>query len=287
MEIQTSSYTFTSESTSLSSIYDPNIFDNGPYSIYSNGRTVTVEWGRKIFKETRNFTYKFDPNTIFKETLVPSCSVDNTIDFNFTVTTLEGQAIPGWIQFNSSAFTLSGTTPELKYGETYSFQLISNWTEIPFTYTNQTITIEVEGLILPATTAGTIAIATIQGQIAVVGLLSIVTSVLNESSPTSFWAIVNQLQVILLMLLIDDYTPEDINKYIEELGFMMFNFNFLPFEETPGISIATDWLEFGEPFDKVEKLGLDSLSTFINNISLIITFIGLFILHMTLKLSVC
>ena len=67
----------------------------------------------------------------------------------------------------------------------------------------------------------------------------------------------------------------------------MCNFNFISVEDAPGISVSTDWMTFGEPFDKVEKLGFDSLSTFVNNISLFLSFIGLFALHMTLKLFLC
>ena len=221
MEIQTASYTLTTKSASLSNDVNSVFIDEGPYSMSTNNRTVTVVWGKNIFEQTQNFTFKFEANTIFKETLVPSCSVDDTVDFSFTVTSADGQEIPDWIQFNDTDLTLSGTTPELDFDETFSLHLFSNWTDIPFPNTTQVITIEVKGLVLSATTAGAVAVVATQGQTAAIGALSLAASVLNGSSPITLWAIISQLQIIILMLLIDDYTPEDINKYIEGVGFIM------------------------------------------------------------------
>jgi len=287
MESQTASYTLTTKSLSLSNDVNPAFIDRGPYSMTDNNRTVTVVWGRNIFEETQNFTFNFEANTTFKEILVPSCSVDDTVDFSFTIASTDGQAIPDWIEFNETDLTLSGTTPELDYDETFSYHLFSNWTDIPFPNTTQTITIEVKGLVLPATTAGAVAVAATQGQTAAIGALSFGTSVLNGSPPITLWAIISQLQIIILMLLIDDYTPEDINQYIEGVGFIMCNFNFIPFNKAPGISVSTEWMTFGDPFGKIKKLGFNSLSTFVNNISLLISFIILFTLHMILKSFIC
>ena len=287
MENQSASFTFTDKSPSISTIPNPSLSAQGTYTTSSQTLTTTVEWGRKVYEETQNFSFNYKPKTKFSETLIPSCSVDDSIDFTFSLVTSEGEESPDWIRLDNQGSSITGTIPNVKFGETYTFYLISNWTEIPFTYTNQTVTIEVERAILSSTTAGAIALMSTQGQVAASGVVSVATSVLNGTPPTSLWAIMNQLQVIILTLLIDDYTPEDINQYIEGVGFVMFNFNFLPLEDAPGISIPTNWMDFGEPFDKAEKLGFDSLSTFVNNLSLFLAFIGLSILHMSLKLLVC
>ena len=63
----------------------------------------------------------------------------------------------------------------------------------------------------------------------------------------------------------------------------MFNFNFIPVTDIPYVDIPTDWMTFGDPFDKVEKLGFNSISTFVNNVSLLLSFIVIFIIHMLLK----
>jgi len=110
---------------------------------------------------------------------------------------------------------------------------------------------------------------------------------MNGSPPVSLWFILNQLQMTILVLLIDDFTPDDINEYLEGLGFVMFNFNFIPFKQLPGLNLPTDWMDFAQPNEKIEALGLESGSTLVNNISLISTFLITAAIHLTLKCIPC
>ena len=283
MESNTSSYSL---STQVPTLTGPSGLPLEPHAnspISGLIDTPAVVWETKVYEETRSFSFNFDANTTFNETLVPSCSIDGTITFTFNIISADGQNIPNWIKFNDTDFTLTGSIPESYEDQTYSLNLISNWTEQPVGVTSQSITIEVKSLPSPVTAAAKVAVGVAQGQTAAGGVLAGINSILNGSSPTSLWAIVDQLQMVILLLLIDDYTPEDINEYLGGVGFVMFNFNFIPVTDIPYVDIPTDWMTFGDPFDKVEKLGFNSISTFVNNVSLLLSFIVIFIIHMLLK----
>ena len=283
MESNTSSYSLSSQVPTLTG---PSAVAHTPFTnsaVTSLFVTPTIIWETKVHSETQSFNFKFDANTTFNETLVPSCSIDNTITFTFNVTSANGQAIPDWIEFNDTDFTLTGSIPESYEDQTYSLNLISNWTELPLGETSQSIVIEVKGLPSPITTAAKVTIGVAQGQVAAGGVLAGINSLANGSSLTTLWAIIEQLQMVILLLLIDDYTPEDINEYLGGVGFVMLNFKFIPAADIPYVDIPTDWMTFGDPFDKIEKLGFNSISTFVNNVSLFLSFIVLFIVHMLLK----
>jgi len=61
------------------------------------------------------------------------------------------------------------------------------------------------------------------------------------------------------------------------------NLDFIPVVDIPFVDIPVDWMEFDQPLEKLEKLGFDSRSTFVNNVSLIVSFIGVILLHIFIK----
>lgn len=75
------------------------------------------------------------------------------------------------------------------------------------------------------------------------------------------------------MMIIDDHIPSDVTEFSEGTSFAMFNFDFIPAAEIPFIDIPVDWLNFGDPDEQIQSLGFESTSTFVNNFSLVVTFI--------------
>ena len=283
MELKTSSYTFTGQSASFGATTNPTLSPIGTLTVDNTLVSAVLVWETNVYEEAKTFEYEYKSNTTFQETLVSSCSVDGAVPIDYNITSADDQFVPDWINFNDTDLIISGTTPETLEDTTYNLNLFSNWTVQPLGNTNQSITIKIKGTKIPVTTSGKVAVAATHAQTAAVGAISVISSVLNGSAPTALWAIIQQLQMVILILLIDDYTPEDIDNYLEGVGFVMFNFNFIPATDIPFVDIPTDWMTFGDPFDKVEKLGFDSISTFVNNVSLLLSFILLFTIHMLLK----
>lgn len=128
--------------------------------------------------------------------------------------------------------------------------------------------------------------ATVTTQTAVaVGVgTSAATSAMNTSSPTTVWAICNQLQLLILFLLVDTYIPDDVKGLIEGQDFALFNFDFIPAADIPYINIPTEWMDFEQTDINLEKVGVNSRSTFTNIFSLLLTIIFLIVTHITVKL---
>lgn len=68
---------------------------------------------------------------------------------------------------------------------------------------------------------------------------------------------------------------------------IIFNLDFLPVIHLPGIEVPTDWMDFGETSKKLEKLGFNSKSTFVNNVAPFLTLILLLSFNIFLRLIPC
>jgi hypothetical protein len=56
--------------------------------------------------------------------------------------------------------------------------------------------------------------ATTTSAVAVSASAAIATSALKANSPMGLWSLFNQLQMLILLLLVDDFVPVDVNDYI-------------------------------------------------------------------------
>ena len=94
----------------------------------------------------------------------------------------------------------------------------------------------------------------------------------------------NQLQLLILLLLVDTYIPDDVQGFIQGQDFAMFSFDFIPSTKIPYIKIPTDWMEFEQSNEVLKDLGVASRSTFNNSFSLILVIIGIIALHVFIKI---
>lgn len=60
-------------------------------------------------------------------------------------------------------------------------------------------------------------------------LLSSTTSLMNMSSMSGLWIIINQFQVFTMLLFISQFLPVDIRMYITGVNVLQFSFKFMQF----------------------------------------------------------
>ncbi|CAI2384325.1 unnamed protein product [Moneuplotes crassus] len=113
--------------------------------------------------------------------------------------------------------------------------------------------------------------ASASSQAAVGGVIAAaaVNSALNMSSPAAIWAMANQLQLLLLLLLTKCSMPDKIIQFITGNRFASFSLDFLPLDSLPVISIPKGWLLKDQNIESLTEIGIESGSSFNNNFSLI------------------
>lgn len=97
-------------------------------------------------------------------------------------------------------------------------------------------------------------------------------AILSGAPPTGIWAIFHQLQFAILLLMIDSYTPNDINDFLRNQEFALLNFNFIPYDKLPIFEIPMSWTNTPQTNEKLSMLGLESQSTFTNHFFILFAF---------------
>jgi hypothetical protein len=211
--------------------------------------------------------YYSDPETI---------RIKERVDFEFSLSvtwstagesvthvlsSYNGNSIPEWVSINSSTGALFGTSPSVVSDSSYQFAVSTTSPEfngiIQKVITITVIRVEESNYAKIATTSTVIMNSL--GISTSVGIL-----VISGSSPAGIWAIINQIQILLLIITIDDHIPRDIEYYLRENILAMFDLSFIPLIDIPYFNYLAKYLD-GEQENRVaKKMMFDSRSTFTN-----------------------
>lgn len=110
-------------------------------------------------------------------------------------------------------------------------------------------------------------------------------ALVNMSSPVAIWAILNQMQLFLLLTLIQCGLPKDVEDYILGNKMASLSFDFFPVEEKTRSDTMLNWFDVAQTHEYLEKVGVKYGSTFRNNFSLLGMFMVVGVLHLLILLS--
>jgi len=179
--------------------------------------------------------------------------------------------LPNWVSIDQDS-KLTVNSPDLKANETFFFNV-----DTLVDFDSQTYTQIVELLVFPSIDKGENTtksknnlkkedaeggVLVSQAGIAVVAAGTIATSVFGLSSLQSLWAIVNIIQLTMLLPLTLAFIPDIVVQYLIGMSFVNFNFDAIPLRDFPVIVDIN--FEVNEGF--VSDMGLKSASTFVNHI---------------------
>jgi hypothetical protein len=247
--------------------------------------TVTYIEGTSWVENIVYFSSTQTITVIEKENFVISpevtCSTTG-VAVSYTLSQYNSEPVPIWATIDSSTGVLAGTAPEVNSSTSYSMYIDSTSSE--FTGASQKILIiKVEPeeasdfgqFIVTATT-----ILTIIGISA-----NILGSSLSRNSPVGLWALIDQIQLLILLMTIDDHVPVEVEYYLSENSFAIFNFGFIPILKLPFLSHFLDWFDDEESDEIAVKLGMDYKSTLLNHFSLLIILTIAFLLSLIIRVT--
>lgn len=108
-------------------------------------------------------------------------------------------------------------------------------------------------------------------------------SLLNFSSPATLWAMANQLQLYMFLLMTKSSLPVDVVGYITANKFASFSLGFLPINQIVFVNVPTVWLDTDQEYGELEEMGIDSGSAFNNNCAFLLTILLIIFTHIILK----
>ena len=83
--------------------------------------------------------------------------------------------------------------------------------------------------------------------------------------------------------MIDPFIPSNLKDYLESQGFSLVSFNFIPSGDLPLIDIPVDWMQSEQTNEVLKSLGIESRSTFVNNLSLMLMLGLIAFIHLMLR----
>ena len=90
---------------------------------------------------------------------------------------------------------------------------------------------------------------------------------LNSSSITCIWSLVNQAQTFFLLLLTRAYLPDDVKSVITGPSFALFPFDYIPFKRMWGFKSFLSYFDFELSNQTLDYFGIKSDSTIYNSSS--------------------
>lgn len=298
MNDATSSHPFITFTITLGSKANSTVTASSAHGGEAMIRSINSEWTSSIYEDETNDTISLPAATAISDELNLTCTI-GTASLTYTISQYDAYTIPSWISIDSSTGVLSGTSPTPASAKTFKFYVDSAWTDSPAPpgTVQKVVTVNVEAYVEPETETEEIPdkrsssdAAALFAQIAVgiIAVLSLVNFFVARCPFIPLWSIFEQLQFIIVILLIDSFTPKDIDHYLKHTRFALFNFTFLPIRDIPGIDDAfVTWMNDDQPRMKLETIEFDYRSTFVNNLSLIFVFLVLLIVHMLLRVMLC
>ena len=222
-------------------------------------------------------------NKFFSIDANPTCTNDsNATTFSYEIISNGGEALLDWISLNESTGKYEGKAPIASKTMFYSFKLRTTWTSLPPGSTEQIVRIQVDTK-PPRTTSEIITSSISTGTVVGGGSLVVIGSTLLGNPPTGLYLILHLLQMIVLLLLIDSFIPYSLQEYLANQDLVMINLNFIPSGNIPIIDVLVKWMDSKQTNLILNSLGLESRSSFINNLSLLLTLTVFGIFHFLLR----
>ena len=228
----------------------------------------TINLVNKIYKEIET-----DTTNVYVLNITWSLSGSNITTHSLSANS--ANPLPNWVSIDQD-YKLTINSPDLKANETFLFNV-----DTLVAYDSQKYTQVVELLIYTDeedNDAGDGVLAS-QAGMAVVAILTISTSVLGVSSLQSLWAIMNIIQLTMLLPLTLAFIPDIVVQYLIGMSFVNFNFDFIPLRDIP---IIAD-LSFEANKGFISDMGLRSASTFGNHFWVVILLILIILFHLILR----
>ena len=110
----------------------------------------------------------------------------------------------------------------------------------------------------------------VQVSIGVAIFILVLTAVIERTSFSAFWLMVNQLQLTSLLGLTGVYVPHEVTERIKGVEFASFLFSFIPVIDIFPDGAFKKWIDFEQTDQKLTDIGLESGSTFVSSFTLLI-----------------
>jgi hypothetical protein len=281
MTIETG-HSYEDTSIILSAMETVDIFVESPTTAIPVSYVPLSNWIENIVYYLNGQTMELKPGINF--TLFPDVTWSTTGEtVSYTLLNYGNAIVPNWVEIDSSTGVISGSAPDDKKDTSYKMYISSTSPE----FSNASLKLLVlenipeDELSVPDQVKVSTA-----GSLTAVGVtLGACTSVMTGASLSSVWAILEEIQLLILVMSLEDHIPDVVESYLGGNTLLMFTLSFIPTVDIPGIGYFPRWTDAEQKITAAKNMGLESGSTFTNHFTLLLTILIAIIIWVIAKIT--
>ena len=227
-----------------------------------------------------------------------TCSPSGVTSIAYSLGSYNGATVPSWVSINSSSGQLTVTAPYVDSDTEYDFYINSSITGVSTVY-QKIIKLTVKNWkvtmwlkckstdvniweLYQVSAQAQALVATSQSIVGATSGITAASSMMNSSSLTSLWSMINQVQMFFMLLLTRSFIPHEIEVTITGQGFAINPSDYIPFKSIGSSERYIDKFKFDLSNSQLETFGIESDSTLFNFYSTIISLLAGAAIHIFL-----
>ena len=176
-------------------------------------------------------------------------------------------------------FYLTITSPEVEQDTNYSFYVNAMITGLTLQTQKQIKLTVKDWSTWGSQTAKTLRI-TVQSIIGIIMVVSVIYKLLNVSSGSNIWLLINQVQLFFLLLLTRAYIPDDVKLVITGLKFALNPYLYFPFNTISAYNSVINNFNFELSNYSLSYVGVSSDSSVYNTASFFVSLLIAIVCHL-------
>ena len=225
--------------------------------------TIAQNYWTDVYYQTNSQSVSVTEKTSTQVLPDLSCSLSSSTSIVFSLGSFNSEVVQSWVMVDANTGLLTITSPEVEQDTNYSFYVNAMITGLTLQTQKQIKLTVKDWSTQDLQTAKTLRI-TAQSIVGVVMIVSVITSILNVSSSSNFWLLIDEVQLFFLLLLTRAYIPDDVKLVITGLKFALNPPFYYSFNTMSAFNTVIDNFNFELSNNSLSYVGVSSDSSVYN-----------------------
>ena len=241
--------------------------------------TIAQNYWTDVYYQTNSQSVSVSEKTSTQVLPNLSCSLSSSTSIVFSLGSFNSEIVPSWVAVDANTGLLTITSPEVEQDTNYSFYVNAMITGLTLQTQKQIKLTVKDWSTQDLQTAKTLRI-TAQSIVGVVMIVSVITSMLNVSSSSNFWLLIDIVQLFFLLLLTRAYIPDDVKLVITGLKFALNPPFYFSFNTMSSFKTVIDNFNFELSNNSLSYVGVSSDSSVYNTAPFFVTMLIVIVCHL-------
>ena len=250
-----------------------------PITLTNQTYTMAQNYWTDVYYQTNSQSLSVTEKTSTQVLPDLSCSLSSSTSIVFSLGSFNSEVVQSWVAIDANTGMLNITSPEVEQDINYSFYVNAMITGLTLQTQKQIKLTVKDWSTWGSQTAKTLSI-TVQSIVGITMVFSVITSMLNVSSGSGIWLLINEVQLFFLLLLARAYIPDDVKLVITGFKFALNPSFYFPFNTMLAYKSVIDNFNFELSNYSLSYVGVSSDSSVYNTASFFVSLLVVIVCHL-------